>query len=200
MRYFILVLLSVVLMTVAQPTLAECGKSTCEKGTFCKKKSDCESNSKKELCERPKQVDSDSFKFLKSLAGSWKGTHFFKETGKKSTIKTRYRVTAGGSAIEETIFPGTPFEMVSMYTQQKDKVHMTHYCVMGTQPHLVEKESSANQIKLAFDKKVKMPSSKDGVMGNITITLRDPKHMVQQCEMIKKGKVVHTETFEYTRE
>src|SRR5690242_6096011 len=72
-----------------------------------------------------------AFGRLKSLAGEWKceareGGHV---PGKAATIL--YRVTANGSTVMETLFPGTDHEMVSMYHLDGDDLKMTHYCAIG---------------------------------------------------------------------
>ncbi len=70
---------------------------------------------------------------LKSLEGSWTGAPTTME-GKEITPKVIYKTTSGGSAVEEILFPGSPKEMLSVYTQDphmgaliitlKDKNHL----------------------------------------------------------------------------
>src|SRR4051812_19731243 len=74
---------------------------------------------------------------LKTLAGTWKGTH---DMGKGPVeVTVVYRVVAGGSAVEERIFPGTPEEMVTMYYDKQGKLSLTHYCMLHNQPGLLLK-------------------------------------------------------------
>ena len=72
---------------------------------------------------------------MKNLAGTWTGTGK-QANGKEDPITVTYRVTSGGSAVEETIFPGGPQEMISMYHDNNGKLTMTHYCVLGNQPEM----------------------------------------------------------------
>src|SRR5437762_1108277 len=72
---------------------------------------------------------SAEFEQLKKLAGKWEGKDPHDKTG-KAKIVVDYKVTSGGSALIETLGPGTPMEMVSIYSEAKPgKVSMTHYCM-----------------------------------------------------------------------
>ena len=92
---------------------------------------------------------------IKSLEGRWVGTGMDKE---KETV-VEYRVTSGGTAVAETLGPGTAHEMISMYHDVNGKLSMTHYCMLGNQPELelvsatpekLElKESAASAVRLA---------------------------------------------------
>lgn len=70
---------------------------------------------------------------LKALAGTWTGTasHGGKPAGEASAT---WRVTGNGSAVIETIMPGTPHEMVTVYHLDGDALVLTHYCAAGNQP------------------------------------------------------------------
>ena len=66
---------------------------------------------------------------VKQLAGRWEGIS--QEEGKEAEpAVVEYKVTSGGSAVVETLFPGTPHEMVSVYHDEHGKVAMTHYCML----------------------------------------------------------------------
>lgn len=73
------------------------------------------------------------FEFLKSLAGTW-----VSEPGGEGMPpgKTEFRVTAGGHAVEEREFAGTPMEMVTLYYMEGADLVATHYCMLGNQPKL----------------------------------------------------------------
>ena len=53
---------------------------------------------------------SKEYERMKQLVGVWEGTSNMGKEGQ--TIRVEYRLTAGGSAIVETLFPGTPEEMI----------------------------------------------------------------------------------------
>ena len=50
--------------------------------------------------------------------------------------RSSYRVASGGSVVQETLFPGSPHEMISMYHLAGGQLVMTHYCAMGNQPRM----------------------------------------------------------------
>ena len=61
------------------------------------------------------------------------------------------KVTAAGSAVHETIFPGTGHEMVSMYHADGKDLIMTHYCALGNQPRMkLDPKSSVDKGEFRF--------------------------------------------------
>src|SRR6185369_11800489 len=56
---------------------------------------------------------SPAFERMKQLVGTWEGTSDMGKEGEK--VRVEYRLTAGGSALVETLFPGSGEEMVSVY-------------------------------------------------------------------------------------
>src|SRR5207237_10320126 len=84
------------------------------------------------------------FDRLKKLAGDW-------TTGGAEPATASFRVTAGGSAVVETLFAGTPHEMVTVYTADGDDVKLTHYCMLGNQPTLRAKGGPAAPETLHFE-------------------------------------------------
>lgn len=71
---------------------------------------------------------------LKTLAGTWvEADADGKPTDKVVSV---FKVTAAGSAVEETIFPGQPQEMVSIYHRDGADLLLTHYCALGNQPRM----------------------------------------------------------------
>ncbi len=66
---------------------------------------------------------------LKSLVGDWTGPD-----GK--AVMSSFRLTAAGSALVETHFPGSPHEMLTVYTMDGKDLVLTHYCMLANQPKL----------------------------------------------------------------
>src|SRR5262245_10260387 len=62
---------------------------------------------------------------IKKLAGDWVEVKDGKPTDK---VVTTYRITAGGSAVEEVLFRDTPHEMITLYHLDGDDLMLTHYC------------------------------------------------------------------------
>src|ERR1700748_891308 len=71
---------------------------------------------------------------MKKLAGTWMVAD--KDGKATDQVASIVKLTAGGSAIHETLFPDSPMEMISVYTAEGPDLLMTHYCVLGNQPRL----------------------------------------------------------------
>ena len=86
---------------------------------------------------------------LKALAGTWSGkaTH---GDAPAHDFTTTWRVTGGGSAVVETMGPGTPHEMVTVYHLDGDDLVLTHYCGAGNQPSMRALPSKDPSV-IAFD-------------------------------------------------
>jgi hypothetical protein len=113
---------------------------------------------------------------MKKLAGTWLAAG---EDGKPTDqVVSIIKVTAGGSAVHETLFPGQPQEMVSVYTVDGSDLVMTHYCVLGNQPRLkADPNSSANQIVFQFAGGSNLDPTKDKHMHSATLTFVDDNHI-----------------------
>jgi hypothetical protein len=87
----------------------------------------------------PQAPTNAGFEKLKTLVGTWVAAD---PSGKPTDqVVSVVRLTAGGSAIHETLFPGQPQEMVSIYTAEGPDLVMTHYCLLGNQPRMKAKAS-----------------------------------------------------------
>src|SRR5690349_7274652 len=124
----------------------------------------------------PPAPTNPNFEKMKTLAGTWLGTS---EDGKATDqVMSIIRVTAGGSAIHETLFPGQPQEMVSVYTVDGPDLVMTHYCVLGNQPRLkADPKSPANQVRFEFAGGSNLDPKKDKHMHAATLTIVDDDHI-----------------------
>ena len=98
-------------------------------------------------CPMPTVKNSAELEQVAALAGTWTGTAKHGD-GKEEPATVTYRVTSGGSAVAETLSPGTPHEMISMYHDRGGKLAMTHYCMLGNQPELVLHESATGRLDL----------------------------------------------------
>jgi hypothetical protein len=88
---------------------------------------------------------------IAGLAGEWIAA----EDGdmvRKGDLVARYRVTAGGTAVVETLFPGAAHEMVTVYYADRGDLVLTHYCAGGNQPRMRAKAApGASRFEFAFD-------------------------------------------------
>src|SRR5438445_12385267 len=113
---------------------------------------------------------------LKKLAGTW--VEADKDGKPTDKVVSVVKVTAGGSAVQETIFPGQPMEMVSVYHADGSDLVMTHYCVLGNQPRMkADPKSPANQICFQFAGGSNLDPKKDKHMHAATLTLVDDDHI-----------------------
>ena len=113
---------------------------------------------------------------LKKLAGTWVAAG---EDGKPTDqVVSVIRVTAGGSAVHETLFPGQPHEMVSVYHRDGQDLVMTHYCALGNQPRMkADPKSPPNQLHFQFAGGTNLDPAKDMHMHEGTITFVDDDHI-----------------------
>jgi len=114
---------------------------------------------------------------LKSLAGTWVTVD--KDGKPTEEVASVIRVTAGGSAVQETIFPGQPHEMVSIYTADGPDLVMTHYCMLGNQPRMKAEPKSVlgNKIQFEFAGGGNLDPKKDKHMHAATLTIVDTNHL-----------------------
>src|SRR2546421_11445112 len=108
----------------------------------------------------PKAPAHPQLERIKKLAGTW--VEADKDGKPTDKVMSVYKVTAGGSAVTETIFPGTPMEMVSVYHLDKGDLVMTHYCMLGNQPRMkANPKSPADTIKFDFAGGTNLDVTKD---------------------------------------
>lgn len=136
--------------------------------------------------EPTKKTGSPELERMKKLVGEWKGKVDMGEGPVEMTVQ--YRLLAGGSVLEERVFPGQPHEMVTMYYDQDGKLAMTHYCVMGNRPAMVLKASDEKTITLDFDPKCGIDPAKESHMHGVKIRFDDPNTITTSCRAIIDGK------------
>jgi len=84
---------------------------------------------------------------MKALEGNWTVTEK-SVAGDSKTTTIQYKITSGGTAITETIDPGTSHEMITVYHDKAGKLAMNHFCMLGNQPEMELKSSTDNKIDL----------------------------------------------------
>jgi len=89
----------------------------------------------------------NAFAQLKSLAGTWSG-HAMTPDGPPASVS--YRLTAGGTAVMETLFGGTEHEMLTVYTLNGNEIVATHFCGAGNQPVMKLDKAQSTPDKLVF--------------------------------------------------
>lgn len=115
------------------------------------------------------------FERMKSLVGTWVAAD---EDGRPTAeVVSVIKLTAGGSAIHETLFPGQPHEMISVYTADGPDLLMTHYCVLGNQPRMKASTPSSGKIRFEFAGGSNLDPKKDKHMHAATLTIVDADHI-----------------------
>ena len=162
------------------------------------------------------------FEKLKQLAGEWvevaepggekeakgekAGKEAKEEKGEKEAkmeagqLTAIYKVTSAGSAVMETLFPGTPHEMVTMYHLDGPDLMLTHYCAAGNQPRMkLEKSDDPSKLVFKFSGGTNMDPTKDAHMHDLTITFIDNDHFRSEWTSYDDGKKSGVHTFEMKR-
>jgi len=108
---------------------------------------------------------------LKGLAGRWEGSV---DTPDGPAGVVEYRVTAAGKTVMEILFPGSEYEMVSVYYLDGDQLMAKHFCAMGNQPEmkLDPEASSENELHFAFTGGTNVDPVKDNHMHGGKIAIR----------------------------
>jgi hypothetical protein len=129
---------------------------------------------------------SKEYERMKQLVGVWEGTSNMGKEGQP--VRVEYRLTAGGSAIVETLFPGTPEEMISVYHDNQGKLSMTHYCMLQNQPSMKLLNAGADRLDFMFAEGSGINPEKDSHMHALTISFVDQDHIVQNWSLFEDGK------------
>jgi hypothetical protein len=127
----------------------------------------------------------EAFARLKSLAGDWEG----KVTGTEVTVPWQFRATSAGDALIETLFAGSPGEMISVYHLVGDELFLTHYC-FGNQPRLRldRSGSSAEVLRFAFDGGSNLDPARDSHLHSGWLRLVDGDTLEGEWLFFKDGK------------
>ena len=145
----------------------------------------------------PPYEGSSALKAMKTLAGTWTGTHIME--GKEIPASVDYKVSSNGSAVVETMFPGTSQEMVTVYHDKGGKLAMTHYCSVGNQPHLDLVTMEGNILAFSLSSSGNAHLGDEGHMHDLTVTISDSDHLQQEWSYFEKGKYGGTTTFTLVR-
>jgi len=132
---------------------------------------------------------------LASLAGAWEGT------AGDGTGRVEYRVASGGTVVMETLFPGTPHEMISMYHVDGDELVMTHYCAMGNQPRmrLDRAGSTASQLRFEFTGGTNLKPETDAHVHSGTIEIGADGRLRAAWDFWSDGKRAGSNRFDLAR-
>jgi hypothetical protein len=130
-----------------------------------------------------------AFEAFKQLAGEWRGKmDHGPEAGKE--IRTTYKVTSGGSAVVETMSPGTDHEMVTVIHPDGDDLVLTHYCMLGNQPQMrASGKLDGKNAAFKFVRVTNLKSEKGMYMHDVTFTFEDKDTIKSTWNHYNAGKV-----------
>jgi hypothetical protein len=125
---------------------------------------------------------------IKKLVGEWVALD---DKGKPTDqVVSVFKIIAGGSAVQETIFPGKGEEMVSIYHMDGKDLLMTHYCSLGNQPRMkLDPKGKENQLKFEFAGGTNFDPAKDMHMHEGLITILDDNHIEWSWAAYDGGKL-----------
>ena len=139
------------------------------------------------------------FELVKELVGTWQVSKQVLDG--QETITVEYALTSRGTAVIERMFPGTPKEMVSIYTQDGHQMVMTHYCALGNQPRMkTSSPVTGNSITMSYIDGTGMHSLQDKHMHELTLTFIDDRHINHEWAVFENGREQVTHTFAFTRQ
>lgn len=142
--------------------------------------------------EPAKPVVSAGLERFKALAGEWTGTAKHGDAEGHDVV-VNYKATSAGSAIIETIAPNTEHEMVTMITQDKDDLALTHYCALGNQPKMkASSKVDGKSVAFSFVSAGNLKSENDMHMHNVTYTFVDDDTLKAEWTMYRDGKAGET--------
>lgn len=134
------------------------------------------------------------FDQLKKLEGAWESA----DKDHPSTIT--YKASSGGSILIETIAMPNHAEMVTVYHPDGEGLAMTHYCMLGNQPHMkADKDAKPGAIRFVCDGGTNMTCAKDKHMHSLVLTFVDADHVKQDWALWDGGKEQAVHSFSLQR-
>ena len=146
--------------------------------------------------KHPEPKIAPAFNDLKALVGTWEGTTTMHGEPMKSVVT--YELTSGGTALIEKLGPGTPHEMVTIYSTRDNKVAATHFCAVGNQPEMKLKKAENGTFTFEMDGTKGISNKNEMHMHALTITLAGNK-LKQEWTNYNNNKKDQTAVFEFTK-
>jgi hypothetical protein len=142
-----------------------------------------------------------AFERMKTLAGEWQGQAGYGVQKFPATVT--YKLVSNGSVVMETLMPGTPHEMISMYHMADGELVMTHscaYCAGASQPRmkLDTAASTKDELKFAFTGGMILAPANDGHVHYVALKF-DGAALVSAWTFRAGGKEVGQNVFNLKR-
>ncbi len=144
-------------------------------------------------------TSSSAFDRFKALQGEWVAKP---DKDGKAAAKMRavFKVTSAGSAVEETMLPGTNHEMINMIHPDGDGIVLTHYCAAGNQPEMkAPDKTDGKDVAFKFVRAGNLKSPTENHMHQVTYTFIDNDNLKTTWVNYADGKPAGEMVFEMTR-
>jgi hypothetical protein len=117
------------------------------------------------------------FERLKSMEGEW--VTMAAKDGAEAGMTIRYHVVGNGSTVIETMFPGSPHEMVTAYHKDGSDLMLTHYCAAGNQPQMrAEPGKGDDEIAFRFSGGTNIDKDNGTYMNAVDFKFVDSAHVI----------------------
>jgi hypothetical protein len=135
------------------------------------------------LLAQGEKKSNPGYESIKKLEGEWESSD------KDHPCKVSYKSGSGGSIVTESMSMANHAEMLTVYHPDGDGLALTHYCMLGNQPHMkAEKESKAGTLRFVCDGGSNLKCAGDKHMHSLTVTFVDADHLKQEWAMFDGGK------------
>jgi hypothetical protein len=127
----------------------------------------------------------NTFHKLQALAGDWEGKD---DAG--NTVKTKFQLVAGNTAVMETLTMSGMEQMLTLYTVDGDGIALVHYCPTNNQPHMRAIPSSAavKELVFSFQSATNLPDPAIGHEQKLVLQFTGADHIVEHWTWRKNGK------------
>jgi hypothetical protein len=139
-----------------------------------------------------------AFEKLKALAGAWEGKAGHGDALGPASV--RWETISAGTAVMETLFPGTEHEMRSVYFMDGGDLVLTHYCAMGNQPRMrLSRASTDRALVFEFAGGTNLDPAKDVHIHSGKIQLVGPDALEAEWTVWGGGKQTGANRFVLAR-
>ena len=124
---------------------------------------------------------------------------FVKEGDKTKDVTVQFDVTANGSVVVEKMFPGTPMEMMTVYSENaQGQLEFTHYCTLGVHPRMELTQFDKNNFNFEFSKSNKIGKN-EAHMHSLTVVFKDANNFTENWTFFQDGKKAKPTSFNFSR-
>lgn len=136
------------------------------------------------MAQKPSQATA-AFHKLQALAGDWEGKD---DSG--STVKTKFELVAGDTAVMETLTMSGMEQMLTLYTVDGDGIALVHYCPTNNQPRMRAVPSSAEvkELVFSFQGATNLPDPLVGHEQKLVLQFAGADQIVEHWTWRKNGK------------